>query len=435
VDTADRELSIQTTPTITLPSDLLNFPRKQNKQTMSQRSTWWTVKSPSKKIQSQPPPEVRLQEMQEEEDLDYIPSAEFDEDGRLVGPTDWDDCWPSYSVIPAPTAEAVESEEESISEPDEAEEEIEGPSALWQELYGWNPLTRETSGGRIVVTEFPWLERIKSNHYMFAEPDAGEKDSGGDRYLAQVGDCPYSSENHIAQTKIYEVLVGGMPQRKGRKKGREKIGGRRRTAAHTVLRTRGPITAAEARALLTYRAGGKITNSGAVLAAQRWKTNDAYDVDPIFSATDTSGYSAWAGLYGYFRVLGYLTILEFYNRESFPVTIFIITSNTDPGTVGTDYGAYSTNPYGKSFVLGPNGTTSAFKKVTCKHSIVQVVGSKAPLTDDSFRAPTNASPADVTWFGVGIDTVDGSLLTGAGVRYEIRHSMMVHFYGRKLQTV
>lgn len=186
---------------------------------------------------------------------------------------------------------------------------------------------------------------------------------------------------------------------------------------------------------LIYSATGNVTNNGSSTAGQRWHTNAPYDVDPILGSTSMAGYSEWAAFYHFVRSTKYKVVIEVTNNEPNPVTVFFTHSNNDLGTTGTLSQSQSGNSLTRTVLLAPSGYGGT-KKLTMAHTINAVVGSPAPLTDDNYRSLTNAVPADLTWFGIYLNTGNINTLTAfKGIQYSMRIIHTCHFYGRNVLNV
>lgn len=181
---------------------------------------------------------------------------------------------------------------------------------------------------------------------------------------------------------------------------------------------------------LTWPSAGVITSAGAQLATKGWKTNDCYDVDPIFGSTDTPGFALLSDWYAFYRVVSYTSIIEVCNTQNFPVSIYFINTNQDYRSSASSFELFAANPYGRIALLPAQGTAGSYKKFRFRHTISQIVGSSAPETDDNYRALVNASPADLTWLAVGINTHSATNLLSTGCSFQMKHTMNVRFYGR-----
>lgn len=161
-------------------------------------------------------------------------------------------------------------------------------------------------------------------------------------------------------------------------------------------------------------------------------TNDVYDVDPAIGGTSAVGFNEWSSFYSNFRVTGYIINLEITNLQDFPVSLFLIDStiaNPSPGLAQS----LSGGPNGRSYILGPKGSTQATRRVRYSKRIADVVGSKAPLTADNFMGTTDGTlrVVDHTYINLGINSMTGANLS-LGVAYLWRISHFTKFYGRKL---
>ncbi len=160
--------------------------------------------------------------------------------------------------------------------------------------------------------------------------------------------------------------------------------------------------------------------------------NDIYDIDPAVGGVFPIGYTQWEGFYDNFRVLGYKVNLTVTNLQDFPVSCFMIDStlqNTSAGSMQQ----FSGGPNGRSYVLGPKGSTQATKRIRYSKRITDIVGSRAPLTADNFMGTTGGSlrVADHTWINIGFNSMTGVNLT-LGVAWLWRVTFITKFYARKI---
>jgi len=129
-----------------------------------------------------------------------------------------------------------------------------------------------------------------------------------------------------------------------------------------------------------------------------------------------------------FRSLGYFGKTLLVNKQSFPITATLLQTNITPtGTPGDDWLSRAGQKWGKTITLSGS---SAMNRGTLsdRHSITEIVGSTSPLFDDSFRAIANASPTDLTWWNIGIDSAGQGNVTD-GVYYEVDIIYKVQAYG------
>lgn len=143
-------------------------------------------------------------------------------------------------------------------------------------------------------------------------------------------------------------------------------------------------------------------------------------------------YSEFSAMYAYSRVLGFEYRIDCSNRNTFPVDVFEINSSGTPGT-GQQI-IIAGNPYGrKSRLSGATGGKDSIALHSGYITICDIVGERAPLTDDTFRAAVNANPTDLTWLGVGFESVGGSNIT-SGIDCSISLALVVRFSDRILQV-
>lgn len=187
----------------------------------------------------------------------------------------------------------------------------------------------------------------------------------------------------------------------------------------------------EANVRLKYAEYQTLT-SAATFKNYRWNPNAAYDVDPVLGSTSTPFFAEWAGIYNFYRVIGYRYRITVVNKEVFPVTYVVINDNTDPGTGGTLLGLGG-NPKTQSATVA--GTAGPCRHVfKGSYRIADVVGSRSVENDDNFAALTNTVPANRTWLTIGADTTSGSVLTN-GFVVNVEIIMQIRFYEPKLVAI
>jgi hypothetical protein len=163
----------------------------------------------------------------------------------------------------------------------------------------------------------------------------------------------------------------------------------------------------------------------------RWNPNAAYQPQTGGATGTMPGFSEWAQLYGFYRVYAYSYKLEMSNMEAFPVAVYALNTNNDPGT--TVPVTTSVNPLSKSVFLSAKGGNREIATLTGHHSVAAVLGSKAVQQADSYRATVTAIPADVMWLGVGSQSGTGTAYV-TGVVCELTLTLDVEFYDTNTQT-
>jgi len=139
-----------------------------------------------------------------------------------------------------------------------------------------------------------------------------------------------------------------------------------------------------------------------------------------------TGYPFWSAGYTFYRILESKADIMIISNETFPVTCYMGWFNNDPGTnPGT---ALYANALTVRRSLSAKGGMDRCRLVK-KTSVEAILGSKAPETDNDYRALNNAAPADVTWLVIGARSIDGSSLSG-GVYGELKLTCWFKFYSR-----
>jgi len=181
---------------------------------------------------------------------------------------------------------------------------------------------------------------------------------------------------------------------------------------------------------LKYPIRGTLATVGTVIS-KRYTPNAAYDVDPVLGSTSTPGFAEYAALYTYYRVHSYTLKIKFSNLDNLGISLYIVNSNTDPGTGGTNYHNYAQSAFGKTFELAPfySGTGSVSLRQTVQvHKLLGMPTMQA----DSFRSVTTSIPSDLVYFGFGIYSNAGTNFAN-GISYTGTITMNTRFYSRQDQ--
>jgi hypothetical protein len=216
-----------------------------------------------------------------------------------------------------------------------------------------------------------------------------------------------------------------MPKKRGNRSRRQRGWG---TNGQTVVRAVNTVVPDEMDVRLIYPIDTPLFSAG-TLASLRWTPNAAYDVDPTLGSTSTPGYAEWAAFYTYYRVVRYTVETTVVNDEAFPVTVFSINTNEDPGTSGASYTDFATQPFSKWMILAAKG---GMDRASFKHDVScsKLLGSNAVQQADSLRALVNGVPADLLYYAVGVRSGTGGVLAN-GVYIHSHLTMYVKFYGRQ----
>ncbi len=175
-------------------------------------------------------------------------------------------------------------------------------------------------------------------------------------------------------------------------------------------------------------------NAGATEMNIRWYTNYALSPDIVTPANRSNGFTQWAAMYRFSRVIEYESRITFTNKEVFPLAVLVRHTNIDPGT-GTGQFAFAGESFTDSFFVGsltagPNVVVRKYR-----HKIADIVGANIEFDDTYKAANTGTPPANLTFLGLSSRSADGgTVLSAAGVAYGIRIRMKVRFSERELSN-
>jgi len=186
--------------------------------------------------------------------------------------------------------------------------------------------------------------------------------------------------------------------------------------------------AATSRETYHYVAAPLMT-SGSSYAYVNYHTNDLYDLAITGSGTNIAGKGSRADQYFNFRVLSYSGTVTAINKETFPCGVYLLHTNTNPGTLGSNYITAAGQEFGQSDELGSvNGMSKHVFRF--RHTITEVVGSPSPRFDASYAGNIgSASPTDLTWLSIQASSLGVGNLTN-GVQLIVRINLHVLLYGR-----
>lgn len=226
--------------------------------------------------------------------------------------------------------------------------------------------------------------------------------------------------------------------RNRRRKGGKKRGGKKTVRTGDLTRERVPKSLAAlnsykfhrempeySNVLLTYTVNFTLSTA-APNFARRFNPNNAYQPDPAVTAGTVPGYADWAGLYGFYRVMGYSYFIQCSNNEAFAVTPFVLNMNADPGTASP--ASYAVNRNCFLGQMSAKGGVDHYRfRTRSPYTISYIVGEASPKIDDTYRAGIAAAPADLTWLAVGVSSVTGANLA-LGAAFTLELSLYVKFY-------
>lgn len=195
---------------------------------------------------------------------------------------------------------------------------------------------------------------------------------------------------------------------------------------HSGVQHRTLITSDETDVRLRFRNTNSISGAGP-LYVKAFTPNAAYDVDPALGSTETYGFDEYAALYSYYRVVSYSYTLRAAANASTAGSVNVYVLNTNTQISGSRFDLYSTNPYCTTKFMTAYGNGSSIV-IKGRHTVSQIVGSRAPETEDNYRALTTSVPADLTWLTIAFESLSGS---NVAVDYILDVTMTVRFYGRE----
>ncbi len=212
-----------------------------------------------------------------------------------------------------------------------------------------------------------------------------------------------------------------------------RVARRRRPQANTDRRVSIPksITPSEIDTEVVFTFSHHIT--GVSVQSYPLFTNSPYDVDPVVLSTSTQGFAEFASLYQKYRTVAYSGHVEFQSAQGSPILIWVMHTNSTQGVgaggSSTDLSSKDGNRFAMTRILSHSYSSSGHYINKFAHSVKQIVGSRAPDTDDSYAAEVTANPSLHTYllFG-GKDLTENSL----DLHIRVRIAMRTKFYERKI---
>jgi len=151
------------------------------------------------------------------------------------------------------------------------------------------------------------------------------------------------------------------------------------------------------RATLRFNTFTVVNNATHQWANVRYNPAFAYDVDPLIGSTAAPGFTEWAAIYRFYRVIGSKINVAFSNLETFPVEAIICPLNYDP-TANVSPGVFIyASLLSKKTALGPltgNGVATLTHSMTTEH----IGGTKWLGVNDDYCAPTTGGAPNKSWF-------------------------------------
>ncbi len=180
------------------------------------------------------------------------------------------------------------------------------------------------------------------------------------------------------------------------------------------------------RTRLRFNAHLTLNNAGQVYSNNRYMPTYAYDIDPTLGSTAMPGFSELGALYRQYRVNAFTFKATFSNNEAFPVIVYALALNGDPGANATNYQNFLSNRECKKKTIGPL-TGMGTATLRGRETVSSFAGMANTLGDDNTCGPTSGSsaPNQNIWFAMGI--VGSSNLVN-GVYVEVDLDIDIEFF-------
>jgi len=153
----------------------------------------------------------------------------------------------------------------------------------------------------------------------------------------------------------------------------------------------------------------------ATSGAIRWKSNSVQP-DIGVSSNLMASLDSFGRQYTFYRPRRYHGTLACINTSPFPTTLYLVQQISDPGTAITGYAVRSGNRWGKTCLLAPSPITSSTHTFRFNNRHVDIVGSVAPETDNTYVGILSAAlgitdPVDLNYIGLGYESTAAVTLT------------------------
>jgi hypothetical protein len=162
--------------------------------------------------------------------------------------------------------------------------------------------------------------------------------------------------------------------------------------------------------------------------------------DPSTSALPTGWQDVVSNIYAFYRALSYRFQVTFLAQGDAAAVVWTYESNEV--TTGTTYVDQIGNPYFRPQDLGGKSGTSK-TVITGANSMDKIVGATPEeiMTADNYLGLTTYSagppvlgyPPDVTYLGIGVETIDGTNLSASVIVGTVEITWRVRVYDRHLQ--
>jgi len=178
--------------------------------------------------------------------------------------------------------------------------------------------------------------------------------------------------------------------------------------------------------MLRFNAFYTLLNAGVNFASGRFEPTYAYDIDPTLGSTAMPGFTELATLYRKYRVKKFSAKASFYNRESFPLTVYICPVNSDPGANSTSFQSYLSNKDSVKRDIGPL-TGAGGIELRKDVAVASFAGIPNTRADDNTCGGGTVAPVNNIWLQVGLVAV-GANVGVSGVMVTLDIDVDIEFY-------
>lgn len=172
------------------------------------------------------------------------------------------------------------------------------------------------------------------------------------------------------------------------------------------------------------------STTGVFAFGQRFTWNYAYDVDATLGSAAIPGFSEYAAMYGYYRVLRGIHTVRITNLETFSVFAMLQETNQDPGASPSNPPLQSGRPHRKWVEIAPAGDGASQKTLVMKVHGNQILGSNAIQASSEFRGtPSGSVPvSDTLWSTLSAEAVNTANMLTNGLEIVHKIKIWIEFY-------
>jgi len=163
------------------------------------------------------------------------------------------------------------------------------------------------------------------------------------------------------------------------------------------------------------------TNVANTVLGWRYRMNSAFDPDPLLGSGALPGFAEYATMFIAYRVINFEYSISISNNELFPMPIFVVPLNTDPGANPLNGYTLAANPKGYTRIISSVGGPGA--TIRGRVNLANFYGLRGYNLDDDLNAPINGSPLALLYLLVGAFApspfTSSGLITRVRLRYQV----------------